>query len=285
LDKVQFVKKIMSHIQPGWRANAIACPLIGALKLAKPRGEVAAQNITIAFPEKNEQERRDILMDSYESMVWTGIEFFASQKDPTLVKKWVVEVEGEKYLSEARENGKGVIIIAPHLGNWELAASWLAQLHGPVTAIVRHSDDPFQRELIAALRESSGLLTLDKNAPMTRGVGILRRNELFGILPDQHGGSEGIVVPFFGVETSTVIGPAVFAVLTGAPIISIQLIRLAPFRFKIVLDAPLEWKKGPDRDTTIRDLTIIVNRQIEKMVRRAPGQWLWQHRRFKELDD
>lgn len=278
------IKNIGSRIQPGWSANAAAATFLAILKTIKPRADVARQNIAIAFPGKSQQEREKILSESYENMIWTGLEFFAWQKNPACIKNWIVEVEGEHHLDAAREAGKGTIIMTPHLGNWELEAAWLAQYHGPITAIVRHSDSPFQKELIESLRRISGLKTMDKREPMTRAVGILKRNESLGILPDQHGGSEGIMVPFFGVETSTVAGPAVFAVLTKAPIISVQIIRLAPFRFKIIIDAPLEWTKGPDRDTTIRDLTITVNKQVEKMIKRAPGQWLWQHRRFREIE-
>lgn len=277
-------KTIGSQIRPGWRAAAVAVPLAAALKTARPRAAVAMQNLAIAFPEKSAAERKELLLESYENMIWTGVEVFSWQKDPACILDWIEEIEGEEHLRAARAAGKGTIIVTPHLGNWECLAAWLALRHGPITAIVRHADSPFQKDLIESLRETAGLRTIDKREPMMRGVGILRRNELFGILPDQHGGSEGIPVPFFGVETSTVAGAAVFAMLTKAPLVPVQMIRLAPFRFRIVIDAPLPWEKGPDRETTIRDLTITVNKQVEKMIRRAPGQWLWQHRRFREIE-
>ncbi|MDO5563547.1 MAG: lysophospholipid acyltransferase family protein, partial [Synergistaceae bacterium] len=99
---------------------------------------------------------------------------------------------------------------------------------------------------------------------------------------DQHAGDEGIVAPFLGHDTGTVRGPAVLAYLTGAEILPMQAIRLAPFKFKVIVDEPIKWTKGPNRDDTIRDVTILCNQALEKMILRCPGQWLWQHRRFRE---
>lgn len=250
--------------------------------MIRPRAAVAMRNIDIIFPESSPQEKEKILVESYENMIWTGIETLAQQRDPQVRHTWIHEREGEQYFLHAHAAGKGIIGLAGHIGNWELAASILAN-SAPMTAIIRHSDNAFYRELIESMRARVGVRTIDKRGSMISGVSVLRRNELFGIMPDQHGGSEGIIVPFFGVETSTQPGPAVFAYLTGAPIIPIQIIRLEPFKFRMIIDAPIKWEKLADRASTIRDITIKTNQCIEKMIRRAPGQWLWQHRRFKEL--
>lgn len=280
--KVKAVIAFAKQIEPGWRANALAASLLLPLRLIKPRASVAIKNIDIAFPELSREEKAKILLESYDNLVWTGVETFALQRDPSVREKWIKEVEGERHFTDAIAAGKGIIGLAGHIGNWELAASILAS-RVPITAIVRNPDNEFYSELIQATRERSGIKTLDKREPMMRGVSALRGNGVFGIMPDQHGGREGIKAPFFGVETSTLPGPAVFAYLTGAPIIPIQLIRLEPFKFKMIIDPPVEWKKLGDRDSTILDITIKANRCIEKMIRRAPGQWLWQHRRFKEI--
>lgn len=280
--KVKAVIAFAKQIKPGWRANALAASLLLPLRCIKPRKRIAMKNIDIAFPELSHEEKKKILVESYDNMVWTGVETFAMQRNPNIRDGWIQEVDGKEHFIAAMAAGKGIIGLAGHIGNWELAASILAA-NVPITAIVRNPDNKFYSELIQATRERSGIKTLDKREPMLRGISVLRGNEVFGIMPDQHGGREGIMAPFFGVETSTLPGPAVFAYLTGAPIIPIQIIRLEPFKFKMIIDPPLEWEKLGDRDSTILDITIKANRCIEKMIRRAPGQWLWQHRRFKEI--
>lgn len=260
----------------------LAASFLLPLKLIKPRKDVAMKNIDIAFPDLSGKEKKKILAESYHNIIWTGVETLALQRDPSIKEDWICEAEGLEHLANARAAGKGIIGISGHIGNWELAASILSR-QVPITAIVRKPDNKFYSDLIEVLRARSGIETLDKRESMMRGVTVLRRNEVFAIMPDQHGGREGIMAPFFGIETSTLAGPAVFAYLTGAPIIPIQIIRLAPFKFKMIIDPPLRWEKLGDRSSTILDITIRTNRCIENMIRRSPGQWLWQHRRFKEI--
>lgn len=280
--KVRVVRAFAEQITPGWKANALAASLRVPLKLIKPRAQVAIQNIDIVFPDLSRKEKKKILSESYENIIWTGVETMATQRDPEVWRKWVLEVDGERHFTGARAAGKGVIALAAHIGNWELGASALSAC-APVTSIVRNSDNPFYCELVAVMRKRIGIKTMDKREPMIRGISVLRRNEVFGIMSDQHGGREGIMAPFFGVKTSTHPGPAVFAYLTGASIVPLQIIRLEPFKFKVVFDPPLQWEKLGDRDSTILDITTKANRSIENMIRRAPGQWLWQHRRFREI--
>lgn len=280
--RTELFLKFARFIKPGWRANITAGIMLPLVRLAGPRRRVAEGNIALVFPEKSPAERRKILLESYENMVWTCIETLAWQKDPSLVDEWTVEVEGRQYIDAALEKGKGAIIVSAHIGNWEHTAAWIGRNCRGV-GIARHPDSRLQKEIIQALRTRTGLKILGKEEPMTRAIAVLRRNDTLGLLSDQHGGREGIKVPFFGQETSTVQGAAVFAYVTGSPIIPIQSCRLRPFRFKIMAEPPIKWEKGKDRDSTIRDITALVNEELEKMIRRAPGQWLWQHRRFREI--
>lgn len=272
-------------IRPGWRAKLLAGTLIPLVKILGIRKDVARRNIMLCFPEKEKAEREKILAESYESMIWTGVEMLAWQRDPSLIDSMVVEAGGKEHIEKALRGGKGAVVFSAHLGNWELAAAWFGRSY-PFHGIVRHSDSPFQRELIEKMRERGGLRTISKDASMKRVITMLRKNETFGALDDQHGGDEGIKTPFFGEETSTAAGPAAFSVLTGAPMIPLSIKRIEPFRFTVKIGPPLP-PPPPEysRDEAIRDLTIRMNLEYEKMIRANPGQWLWQHRRFREIID
>lgn len=269
-------------IRPGWRAKALALPLIALLKLTGVRKDIARRNIMYCFPEMGRAEREKILAESYENMIWTGVELLAWQHDPTLIDRMPVSVEGEEYVNQAFERGKGLIVFSAHLGNWELGPAWFSR-RWPFCGVVRHSDSPFQREVIARLRAASGLVTIDKRAPMIRIVTMLRKNGCFGALTDQHDG-EGFKAPFFGHETGTATGLAAFSVLTGAPLLPCSLRRLEPFKFAIKMGPPMP--PAPEelsRDEAIAYQTCRINEVYEKMIRANPGQWLWQHRRFREV--
>ena len=269
-------------IRPGWRANALAGTAISLLKASGVRKDTARRNIALCFPEKSRAERDKILDESYESMIWTGVEMLAWQHDPSMVDRMVVETQGIERLDEVLKNGRGAILFSPHIGSWEVGASWCGR-HYPFHGLVRHSDSPFQRLLIETLRENSSLRTISKDAPLKQLVSLLKHNETIGFLADQHWGREGILVPFFGVETSTATGPAVFSRLTGAPMISLAFTRIEPFKFKLTVGEPMLPKKDLPRDEAIRELTIRMNEEYENIIRATPGQWLWQHRRFREI--
>lgn len=283
--KVRACMAFAKSIRPGWRANALAGLLIFILKLLGIRKKVALENIALCLPEKTRGEREKIVAESYESMVWTGVEMLAWQKDVSIVDRMLVEISGREYIDEALAAGRGAIIISAHIGSWEYAAAWIAR-HYPCHCVVRHSDSPFQRELIEEMRETSGLMTISKDASMKRVITVLRKNGVFGLLADQHGGDEGLLVPFFGRLTRTPAGPAAFSVLAGAPMIPFMARRLEPFKFSITVSPPMPRPdKNLSRDEAIADLTARMNREFEKMIIENPGQWLWQHRRFRKEDE
>lgn len=269
-------------IQPGWRANLLFGFFARALKLVGPRRAVAMKNTEIVFPDKTLTERKKIVDDSYDCMIWTGLEVMAMQRDPSLVDRWNVGVTGIEHVEKAFARGRGIIAISAHIGNWEHCAAWLSRECRGV-GIARYSDSPVQRELIAALRDNIGTVTMGKEEPMIRVIKLLKNNCTVGIICDQHAGSEGIEVPFFGIPTGTVQGAAVFAYLTGAAIIPIYSLREAPFRLRVLVEPEITWEKGANRDETVRDITLKINHNMERMIRANPGQWLWQHRRWREI--
>lgn len=277
--KVSLLNLFARFLRPGWRACFAAAPLTALLRLAGPRGAIAMKNFEIALPEASQARRAQLLRETYDHLVWLGLEVVMLQGDPKQALEWV-EAEDAERLDALR--GKPAIIFMGHVGNWELTACWIAQRGHKITAIVREPDDSEESGLLTEIRETLGVKSMPKDVPMKRAVSLLKRGEFLGILPDQHGGGEGIPSIFFGLETSTPPGAAVFAYLTGAPLVPIFSHRVAPCRHKIRIGSPIKWQRGSSRDDTILDVTRKINEAVEQMIREAPGQWLAQHKRFKE---
>ena len=274
--KSALIGALSGFLRPGIRAEAVASPISLLLKTAAPRRSIAMQNLAIAMPWLSDEEKKIIVSGTYEHLVWTALEFIMLQRDPKQVLDWV-DVEGAELL----DSPEGGIILSGHVGNWELGGAWIAQSGHKVTAIVREPDDISERGLIHEMRTRVGVMSMSKSAPMTRAVSLLKRGELLGILPDQHGGNEGIDAPFFGIKTPTSHGAAVFAYLTGRPLIPVFSRRISPCRHKIRFGPLVEWKKLGSRDDTIADITSRINSVMEQIVLEAPNQWLAQHKRFK----
>lgn len=278
--KTRLIGFLSGLLRPGRRSACIAAPLSWLLRTIAPRKEIATQNLEIALLCESPERKREILSGTYNHMIWTALEFIMLQRDPSQVLEWVDTDEESLERLEALR-GKRAILLTGHVGNWELTAAWIAQMGHKVTAIVRESDDSTERGMIENMRSRLGIVSMSKRLPMNRAVSLLRREEFLGILPDQHGGNEGIQVPFFGVQTSTPQGAAVFAYLTGAPLIPVFTHRIAPCRHVIRIAPPIEWSKRENRDSTILDITGKINGVVEQMVLEAPDQWLAQHKRFK----
>lgn len=273
---------LVKRIKKGPFANSLAAFALGLSRLCMPRGKVAKRNLDIVFPNASNEQKSAWLRECYDNLARTVVELFGWQDNPALINEWTVETEGRHYIDEALEKGKGALFLTAHIGNWEHAAAWIGYNYGSY-GIAQHNKSPFQKELIGKLRATSGLKVIGKEEPMTRVISVLKKNGTVGIVSDQHAGSEGIVAPFFGLDVPTAQGLAVFSYLTGAPIIPGRSVRLAPYKFKMEFSKPIAWQKKATRDETIYDITCKTNLVLEAWIRKNPGQWLWQHKRFKDV--
>lgn len=188
----------------------------------------------------------------------------------------VQEVSGLDLLH--REDGRGVIVLSPHLGAWELAGLFLSA-QGPTTILYKP-----QPELDWLIRDARGragaeLAPTDPQG-IRRLIKALRRGEYVGILPDQepkaHRGS--VFAPFFGVHAFTMLLVNRLARKTGAHVIFLFAERLPHAKgFHIHCQpAPL----GIDSEDDVVGATAL-NRGIEAAVDTCPEQYLWAYKRFR----
>ncbi len=192
----------------------------------------------------------------------------------------VREVRGAELLK--RESGKGLIVLSPHLGAWELAGLYLAA-QGP-TAIF-YKPQTYLDDMIRAARARSGA----ELAPITaKGIRVLvqslERGDYVGILPDQEPKADkgAVFAPFFGVPAFTMLLVNRLARRTGVPVIFMFAERLgrdAGFRIHCIR-AP----EGIDSEDDIEAATAL-NRGIEQCVMICPEQYLWPYKRFRRRPD
>jgi Kdo2-lipid IVA lauroyltransferase/acyltransferase len=184
---------------------------------------------------------------------------------------WVREVQGWEHVEAAQAQGKGLLIITPHLGCWELAGMYYgARL--PLTALYQPPEKPWLERLMRAGRERGFLRTVPTT---TRGVRqlleTLRASEAVLILPDQGAREgQGVWVDFFGRQAYKPALPYKLAQATGA----------APLLF---VCERLSWGRGyrlwidpvPPLPETLEGAAQVVNDRMENWVRRFPRQFLW----------
>jgi KDO2-lipid IV(A) lauroyltransferase len=255
--------------------------MIGGLlyRIDRKHRNLASENISLALG-LSRSEAEALAKRVFENIGMTFAEFI---KIPVLDRDFIennIAVDGLDNYLEAKAEGKGVLLLAAHLGNWELLA---APLRGEkVSVVYKKTKNPYVNSFINGIRGSYGLKTISHRNAVKDILAALKRGEGVGILLDQHAGmKEAVIVDFLGRPASTNIGLAIIALKTGAPVVPIFLVREGEGRYRAVYEEPIYLQKSGDSEKDIREATVRFNSVIEKYVRRYPEQWFWVHNRWK----
>lgn len=194
-------------------------------------------------------------------------------------------VEGEEHLRKAQSEGKGVIIISAHMGNFMLLGKKLADMGYKTASIMRQmKDEKLERLFIKWRNEKMGLHTIPK-LPLWRSVreslDWLGKGNILTMYIDQRSGS-GIWVDFFGMPTLTATGAAVFALRTGASVIPLFVVNYNNNSYKLIIDPPVKIDNTGERKKDIAANTARFTKVVEKYIHKYPTQWFWVHNRWKE---
>ncbi len=189
----------------------------------------------------------------------------------------VREVRGREVLDAALAEGRGAVLMSPHIGAFELT-SLCYGARGPITALYKPHRRAWINELQRAGRERGGVRMMPASAPGVRAIyKALKRGEAVGILPDQVASKgEGAWAPFFGRPAYTPVLPLTLAQKTGAPLILGVAERLSWGRGYVIHVSRLP---APGNDLAAAAATL--NRAIEEAVRRFPAQYFWSYNRYK----
>jgi KDO2-lipid IV(A) lauroyltransferase len=196
-----------------------------------------------------------------------------------------VRWDGAELLDELLARGKGLVLLTPHMGSFEVSAQAYAERYGarqPITVLYRPARQPWLRELEETARARPALAT----APATlAGVRLmlraLRRGETVGLLPDQvPPEGMGVWVPFFGQPAYTMTLAARLVQQTGAGVAVLWTERLpGGAGYAVHASAlPVPLPEKPDDEVAS---ALAVNRSMEAVILKKPSQYLWGYHRYK----
>jgi KDO2-lipid IV(A) lauroyltransferase len=171
-----------------------------------------------------------------------------------------------------------------HFGNWELLSHAFAVLHEPIAFIVRPLKNPVMDRIVQERREWSGSHVIRKFDSAKAVLKEIRKGTIVGILIDQNVDTmNGVLVDFFGKKAYTTFGIARLALASRATIHPAFIFRDPKRKFHHTLrfGPPLEMDPEAPREEEVERLTRACNMELEKVIREAPDQWLWFHRRWK----
>ena len=225
-------------------------------------------------PDAGEREVRRTVAAAFESYGRYWLEAFRLPKETPGSLDAHLEVEGLELVDEAMARGRGVIIAAPHIGNWDLGGAWFAA-HGYRPATVAEPIEPPELfEWFCRYRRDLGLevVALDDGAggAMLR---VLREGRMVGLICDRDLGRAGVPVDFFGEATTLPGGPATLALRSGAPILAAAVFFRPGGRHLCVVRPPVPTdRRGSVREDVAR-ITQDLAHELEGLIRRAPEQW------------
>ncbi|MCX6358128.1 MAG: hypothetical protein NT045_09720 [Candidatus Aureabacteria bacterium] len=240
------------------------------------------EHLALAYGDENNASERAVIARAVFMNLGRNLAeiAFYPRLDPERVRGFI-SMEGREILERARENGKGIIIITGHIGNWELIPTYFLAIGFTGGVVARRIYYEKYERLLYKLRRSKGFRVFYRDESPREILKTLRNNEVVGILADQDVRKlPGVFVSFYGRPAYTPSAPVLIAMKSGAPLIPAHIVREGR-RHKIIIEEPISLLTTGDRDTDLVHNTQLWTRCIERYVRSHPDQWVWMHRRWR----
>jgi KDO2-lipid IV(A) lauroyltransferase len=246
------------------------------------RKAMAAENLRLAFPEMDPRQVRRTVRGVYchlaDSIVdWLKLARLADRGRAADL----FEIVGFEEL-QAASRGRGVVFVTGHFGHWEALGIAGGLVGFSSLAVGRSFENELLDDYIGRLRGTTGQRVVSKHGATLQLFRALAEGTNVALLIDQDARHHGIFVDFFGRPASTTDMAGRLCVRTGAPAVFVYAQRIpGRNRFRIVCADIVEARPGEDASSEVHRITQRLTRDLEEVVRQAPEQWLWLHRRWK----
>lgn len=245
---------------------------------------VVRVNLSLAYPQLSPQQRLQLERDSIYSQCLTAAESIKSWgMPPAYSLAQIRSVSGTDILLNALKNPNGVIAVVPHFGTWEIMNAWLNQYASPVIMYKPSKDAGVDRFMLEARQRLNATLVPTDESGVRAIFRTLKKGGFTAILPDHvpdHSG--GIYAPFFGHSVLTTTLVSKLAQKTQCVVLGLSCIRRKNLD-GFDLTCELLDQRILDQDLALSVNTL--NREIERIVSRAPEQYMWGYRRFKQAQN
>ena len=189
-----------------------------------------------------------------------------------------VKIEGLNYLNEIKNNNEQVVFISGHFNNFELMAMEIEKAGINLCAIYRPLNNPFLNIIMEKIRKNYICKNqIKKGKSGTRDLlNLFKENFSVALMIDQRV-SEGEDIKFFNRSAKTTTIPAQLAKKYGCSIVPVYIERIKKLHFKLYFNKPIKF----DDKFSIEQISLELNKILEKMILKKPDQWIWSHNRWK----
>ncbi len=250
--------------------------------IVRYRHDIVLENLKYAFPDLNTSEIKRMLPEIYRHFVYLWVELLQSWRLNDRYFDRNFEADGLDELIALVNEGKPVMLVGGHLGNFEWLGYYLRTFIPNLHAFMKRIHNPYINEFVVKNRNQMGiaLIYTDDNA-FKKGLALLKAGGSLAIVADQDVGERGIYVNFLNRPAATATGTAIYHLRTGIPMFYCTAIRRSFGKFCVFIERVKDQLPGNNKSIDLFVLTQRHTHILEKMVRLYPHQYLWTHRRWK----
>ncbi|MEP2533132.1 lysophospholipid acyltransferase family protein [Shimia sp.] len=251
----------------GLVATKVIAPLTGTRRRIR-------KNLSIALPDLTLDEVKRIVSGVPYNMGRTLMEFYSPHEFSERVQRLELDGVGMPAITKAQEEGRGVMLITGHIGNYEAVNAAFIGRGYQIGGLYKKMSNPyFNKHYVAAMAAIGEPLFERGRRGMAAMVKHLRSGGMVGLILDQRM-NDAPILEFMGKPARTALSAAEMALKYNALIVPCYAIRQADGSFDIIVETPIE----PD---TAENMTQQLNNSLEVQVRAHPEQWMWTHNRWK----
>jgi KDO2-lipid IV(A) lauroyltransferase len=240
---------------------------------------VTAVNLALTMPQLSTRERARLCRRSLAHLGRMAAELgILWTRDPSRVLALVKSVEGRAIIDEALAAGRGVFVVTPHLGSWEMLLLHLGASHG-IATLYRPQRIEELDDFVRRARERTGGRLLPPSSAVREVRRALAKGAICGMASDQDPGEgSGIFVPFMGQLANTRTLPGRLVAATGALLVIGVAERLPRGAgFAVRFERASQEAHAEEPEIAARAL----NADVERIIRRLPEQYLWSYKRYR----
>lgn len=252
--------------------------------LLKVRRGVVDENLRHAFPEMSQRQRHEIAWRMWNHLFTLVVEIaHAPRKIHETNWRDFLVLHNAETLTRIGLGDRPVVIVSAHFGNFEMAGYLLAILGFPTYTVARTLDNRYIDSFLNRFRSRTGQHMIPKHGGYDQIVAVLTRGQMMSFLADQYAGSKGCWIEFFGRPASAHKAIALFALSHDAPLVVGYARRQArPLHYDMIIESVADPRSGEEHVSSVPRLTQWYTRELERVIRTAPEQYWWIHRRWKD---
>lgn len=257
-------------------AKGIGCL---AYALNRKHRQIIKANLRFCFPEKSDDEIRQIARNTYKNFAKFGFDMLINQNATKESIKELVSFDDIGILQRAFETKRVIVFITAHFSCWELIPAVYASYFGAISVVSRTLDSKVMNEkLIAARTKHFNVELIDKIGGAKKMLAAIKNERALGLLPDQDASdSESLVLEFFGKKVNWNVGASVIAKKVGALLIPAFVYQKGG-KYAVRVFEPMDASTHSKEE-----LTLYQAKCCEEMIRDKPDEYFFFHKRFKRF--